>query len=113
MKLFKKITGAVVAIALVLTTIFTVSAFKSQKEPVLVRYQYMENSNSELFDHTKWDDVTSTTPENCGDAGTLPCVIEFDSVVYEDIEAFLIANPNLTSLRANSTEISTKEALNP
>ncbi len=111
MKLFKKITGAVVAIALVLTTIFTVSAFT--KKVTLVKYQYTENTMDNLFDHTKWDDVTVAAPASCGDPGDLPCIIEFDSEVYADIEDFLNSNPDLTSLRQNSTEISSKEILTP
>ncbi len=91
--------------------VFTASAFT--KKVALVKYQYTENTMDNLFDDTKWDDVTVAAPASCGDPGDLPCIIEFDSEVYADIEDFLESNNDLTSLRPNSTEISSKEILTP
>lgn len=111
MKNLKNLGFGLAALVLVLGLVFTVSAFTKKATPV--RYQYMENTPDNLFDHLKWENVTFNPPASCGDPGDLPCIIEFDSEVYADIEAFLSVNTDLTSLRQNSTEISSKEAVEP
>ena len=112
MRNIKSLIFGLAALVVAFGLVFSTSAFKGKKVAP-VQYQYMENTADDLFDHTKWNNLSTTPPVSCGDPGDLPCVIEFDSTVYPDIEAFLLANPDLSSLRQNSTEISSKESVEP
>ena len=79
MKLFKKITGAVVAIALVITTIFTLSAFKAKKDSVY--WQYTKNNHTDIRDGYSYLPTTTPEAEECEPGNDLPCVIEVDAAI--------------------------------
>ncbi|RYG07237.1 MAG: hypothetical protein EOO07_27780, partial [Chitinophagaceae bacterium] len=64
-----KILFGLAALLVAFGLVFSMSAFT--KKVTLVKYQYTENTMDNLFDHTKWDDVTIAAPASCGDPGDL------------------------------------------
>lgn len=110
----KKIYILFTLVALGVATV--AQAFKasdSEKRVTMVRYQFDEASESELSDPNNWTDVTNSTPQNCGPAGDLPCIIEYDSATHGDIAAFLAANPTLEQIEENAEVVSTKQEVSP
>jgi hypothetical protein len=104
MKLFKKITGAVVAIALVLTTIFTVSAFKA-KVPVVYAYTSNSHLETDIKDIGNWEVAAPESPA-CDQEGSLVCRYEFDGDM-NDFQDFLEL-PSTTATAINSNAIAVK-----
>lgn len=56
------------------TLVFTQSAFKSS---TAVRYQYMNNTATNIDQVSSWQQITGTEP-TCDNEEDLPCVIEVD-----------------------------------
>jgi len=110
----KKIYILFTMVALGVATVTQASeASDGEKRVAMVRYQFDEANQSELSDPGNWTDVTNSTPQNCGPAGNLPCIIEYDSATHGDIAAFLAANPTLEQIEANAEVVSTKQEVNP
>lgn len=94
--------------------LITMNGFTSnaKKTPVMVRYQFNSNVLTDLSNPIKWTEVTGTEPQSCGEPGTLPCVIEFDSNLNPDIADFLGDYPTKSDIQAHAEQIETKEELN-
>lgn len=83
---------------------------ESEREVVTLRYQYTGTDAGNVTDENAWQDVTNTNPQSCDNRLELPCVVEFDSSQYDDIEEFLDAHPSLTEIMGATETISTKSA---
>ena len=94
MKLYKKITGAVVAIALVLTSIFTVSAFKTKPVKDFSYWRYDLNQEAGALSGFNYTKIDNPSAPSCDDAEEIPCVIRVDENIttQNDLDDFLSNN---------------------
>lgn len=82
---------------------------ESEREAVILRFQYTGTSGSTVDNLSLWNDLNSNPTENCDEAEELPCIVEFDSSQYPDIESFLEDHPSLEDImNAQQFLISTK-----
>ena len=84
---------------------------KDNEQPEKVatlRYQYTGTNQQDVTDKDAWNDVTNGNPQSCDEEPDLPCIVQFESTEYVDIEAFLNAHPSLGEIMDSDELISTK-----
>ena len=78
------------------------------EEIVTMRYQYNGTDALDVTDQNAWTDVSNTNPSPCDEEAELPCIVEFESSEYTDIQAFLNDHPSLEDIMRAEELISTK-----
>lgn len=109
MKNLKKLLP-VIAIVLGLGIFFSASAFKSNQHTTTVKYRFTGTSTADLHDISKWDDVSAQpTPTPCEVGTELPCLVEFQTSEYDNIQDFLDQNEDVSDMIATDRVISLKD----
>lgn len=110
MKNLKKLVP-VFALVLGLGLVFTQSAFKASK--TTMTYQYDRNDAVGIDDPAHWNDLSVSPQESCSEGTTLPCIVQFDSSEYADLDAFLATNDDATKILNSGKTITKKQNVNP
>ncbi|MCJ0741852.1 hypothetical protein [Pedobacter montanisoli] len=99
MKNLKKLLFGLATLLVVFGLVFMVSAFTSSKKTATLKYRYTGNDETGLHTASNWDDVSSQpSPEGCEPGDEIPCLVQFDSGEYTDIQDFINQNPSLTDM---------------
>jgi hypothetical protein len=101
MKNLKKLLP-VIAVVIGLGIFFGASAFKSiNQKTTTLKYRFTGTSTTELHDISKWDDVSAQpTPAPCETGDELPCLVEFQTSEYDNIQDFIDQNEEVSDMVA-------------
>lgn len=118
MALTKKLTGAIVAIAFVLTTIiafaFKADVKKNEKvsagKKLAVQWVFIGDNTGDILDYTKYS-KTETPSDDCGTGTELPCTVDFPNGTNTptDLQTYLTApgrtNANILALSPDKRDV--------
>ncbi|RYF25077.1 MAG: hypothetical protein EOO42_04535 [Flavobacteriales bacterium] len=101
----------VLALVLGLGLVLTQSAFKSGK--TTMTYQYDRNDAFGIDNPAHWNNLAETPQQSCSEGTTLPCIVQFDSSEYVDLDAFLATNDDAAKILSSGKTISKQQNVNP
>jgi hypothetical protein len=99
------------ALVVGLGLVISQSAFKSST--VTMSYQYDRNDAVGIEDPANWNDLSSTPQQGCSEGTTLPCIVEFDSSEYPDLDTFLATHDDAAEIISSGKTVSRKLNVNP
>lgn len=95
------IKNLIPAITLVigLSIFFGASAFKANQKSTNLKYRFVGDTPAGLHDLANWEDISSEpTPTPCEVGTELPCIVEFETSAYDNIEDFLDQNETVIDM---------------
>ncbi|WAC39041.1 DUF6520 family protein [Pedobacter sp. SL55] len=94
-----KILFGLAALVVAFGLVFSMSAFRSNEKLATLKYRYTGNNEAGLHTASNWDDVSAQpNPEGCEPGEEIPCLVEFDTSEYTDLQDFIDQNPTLQDM---------------
>lgn len=104
-----------VALVVAFGLVFSVVAFSPAKKTATLKYRYNGPDEAGLHTPGNWSDVSAQpNPEGCEPGEEIPCLIQFETPEYDDLQDFLDQNPTLQDMIDSETVQSYKnEVIEP